>query len=50
MQENTRRTSETFVRSEHDRIDVKIDVNGEGLIGYLAKEIYGRIWSQGEIR
>ena len=50
VHKNTGRTSETFVRSYQDRIDVKIDVHGEVSIRCSGKAIYGRFRHQGDIR
>ena len=38
------------MRSDQDGIYVKIDVNRKVWIICLRKKIYGRFWSQGEIR
>ena len=40
VHENTRRTSEKFVRSDQDWIEVKIDVNGKVKIMCSGREIY----------
>ena len=49
MHENMGRTSEKFVRSDQDGIDVKIDVNGKVSIRCSSKAIYGIFLLKGEI-
>ena len=48
VHKKTGSTSETFVRSDQDGIDVKIDFNGKVSIRFSGKAIYGRFWRQGE--
>ena len=40
------------LRPEQDRIDIKSDVNGRGVVSirFLRKAIYGRFWIQVEIK
>ena len=44
------RTPEKFVRSDQDRFDIKMYVNGKFLMRCLVKEIYEIFRRQGEIR
>ena len=50
MHEDTGRTSETFVWSDQDRIDVKSDVNRKVFIRCSGKAIYVIFWRQGDTR
>ena len=50
VHKNMRSNTEKNVRSDQDRIDVKIDVNGKVSIRFLVKAINGRLWCQGDIR
>ena len=50
VHKNNRSTSEKLGRSDQDRIDVKIDFNGEVSISFSEKATYVIFRSQGEIK